>query len=211
MKKLFEALTTESQDELLRDHIIDLVNIVVKAGPDPERPDDRLALKIVAEIDDAFAPGRPETEAVRRQIREICNAAGDDFSLAMQDSLRVALNRRRKELDQLREGKIHGETATWFSDPQTMEFLGPIFRSMRPEVTVWSLAWTLSMDDDGKLLVDCEDTFTSPDSVVAVRSLSDDAVYAEDRNGETRKLVLARIGRVNDMMGRAVALWLSGC
>jgi len=51
-------------------------------------------------------------------------------------------------------GKVGGHPAAWASDPQIMAFLGTILRYARAEVSVWWLAWTVAMDDDGKLVVD---------------------------------------------------------
>jgi hypothetical protein len=39
----FEALTPKAQNELIRDQVIELVTVVVRDVPDPDRPDDRLA------------------------------------------------------------------------------------------------------------------------------------------------------------------------
>ena len=101
MTMLFEVLTPEAQNELVRDHVIELVTVVVRAVPDPDRPDDRLAMTITADMKDAFAPGQPWIDAELARIREICGAAGDDFSVSMHDALLVALNRRRKDLDRV--------------------------------------------------------------------------------------------------------------
>ena len=221
MTTLFEALTPKAQNELVRDHVIELVTVVVRAVPDPDRPDDRLAMTIATEVKDTFAPGQPWIAAELARIREICGTAGDDFSVSMQDALLVALNRRRKDLDGLREGKIGGHPVAYLSDPQVMEFLGPILKAVKAEVSLWCLAWTVAMEredlpafsclgsedpqhDDGKLLVDCEDSFSDPDSVVAIRNVFDDSVYAEDWDYETREKIRQRIRKVNDVVGRTV-------
>jgi len=204
MTMLFEALTPEAQNELVRDHVIELVTVVVRAVPDPDRPDDRLAMTIIADVKDAFTPGQPWIDAELARIREICASAGDDFSVSMQDAILVALNRRRKDLDGMREGKIGGHPVAYLSDPHVMEFLGPILKAMKAEVTLWCLAWTVAMDDNGKLLVDCEDCFTIPESAVAVMNVFDESIYAEDRDGMTREKVMKRMGRVNDVVGMMV-------
>ena len=204
MTTLFEALTPKAQNELVRDHVIELVTVIVRAVPDPDRPDDRLAMKIAAEVFDEFGPGKPGIDTAMTKIREICALAGDDLSINIQDALLVALNRRRKGLDGLREGKIGGHPVSYLKDPQVAEFLGPILKAARPQVTVWSLGWTVAMDDNGKLLVDCEDSFSDPDSVVAVRNVFDDSVYAEDWDHETEEKIRQRIRKVNEVAGRIV-------
>jgi hypothetical protein len=57
--KLFEALSPEAQQDLLKDNEIELVTVIVRAVPDPEKPDDTGAMKITAEITDDFSPGTP--------------------------------------------------------------------------------------------------------------------------------------------------------
>ena len=200
MTTLFESLKPEAQNELIRDHVIELVTVVVRAVPDPDQPDDRLAMKVTAEVYDELAPGVPWIDAEMARIREICASAGEDISVPVQDALLVALNRRLKELDGLRNGKIGGYPVEYLSDPQVMEFLGPILKAVKAEVSLWCLAWTVAMDDDGKLLVDNEDYFTSPDSAIAVLNHFTESVYTEDRDGTTRKKVMARMRKVNDVV-----------
>jgi len=202
--KLFDALTPEAQEELVRDQVIEFLTVIVRAIPDPDRPDDRLTMKIAAEVFDEFAPGKPGIDTAMAQIRKICEPADDDLSINMQDALLVALNRRRKDLDGLRQGKIGGYPMAYLADPQIAEFLGTSFKAASPEVTVWSLAWTVAMDDEGKLVVDCEDSFSDPDSVVAVRNVFDDSVYAEDWDYETREKIRQRIRKVNEVAGRII-------
>jgi hypothetical protein len=184
--------------------VIELLTVIVRAVPDPDRPDDRLTMKIAAEIYDEFAPGKPGIDTAMAQIRKICEPADDDLSINMQDALLVALNRRRKDLDGLRQGKIGGYPMAYLADPQIAEFLGTALKAASPEVTVWSLAWTVAMDDEGKLVVDCEDSFSDPDSVVAVRNVFDDSVYAEDWDHETEEKIRQRIRKVNEVAGRIV-------
>jgi len=92
MTMLFEALTPKAQNALVRDHVIDLVTVVVRAVPDPDRPDDRLAMTIAMELKDEFAPGQPQIDAELARVREICGAAGEDLSVNMQDALLAAAN-----------------------------------------------------------------------------------------------------------------------
>jgi hypothetical protein len=202
MTMLFEALTSNAQNELIRDHVIELVTVAVRAVPDPDRPDDRLAMTIAAEVKDVFAPGQPWIDAELARVREICASAGDDFSIYMQDALLVALNRRRKDLDGLRNGKIGGHPVAYFSDPQVAEFLQPILKAAKAEVTLWCLAWTVSMDDDGKLLADVEDSFSDPDSATVVLNLYNNSIFTEDWDHDTEEKVKQRMRSVNDVVGR---------
>ena len=204
MTKLFETLTPEAQEELVRDHVIELVTVVVRAVPDPDQPDDRLAMTIAMVMKDEFAPGQPRIDAELARVREICGAACEDLSVNMQDALLVALNRRRKSLDGLREGKIGGHPISYLKDPQVAEFLGPILKAAKPKVTVWCLTWTIAMDDDGKLLADCEDSFSTPDSVTAVVNLYNGSIFTEDWDHETREKVKQRMLKVNDVVGKIV-------
>ena len=204
MTKLFDALTPEAQEELVRDQVIEFLTVIVRAIPDPDRPDDRLTMKIAAEIYDEFAPGKPGIDTAMAQIRKICEPADDDLSINMQDALLVALNRRRKDLDGLRQGKIGGYPMAYLADPQIAEFLGTALKAASPEVTVWSLAWTVAMDDEGKLVVDCEDSFSDPGLVIAVRNVYDDSVFAEDWDYETRVKIRQRIRKVNEVAGRII-------
>ena len=201
---LFAALIPEAEEELVRDYVIELITVIVRAVPDPDRPDDRLTMKIAAEIYDEFAPGKPGIDLAMADVRKICEAACDDVSIQMQDTLLVVLNRRRKDLDGLRQGKIGGYPVAYLADPQIAEFLGTAIKAASPEVTVWSLAWTVAMDDDGKLVVDCEDPFSDQRSVIAVRNVYDDSVFAEDWDHETREKIRQRIRKVNEVAGRII-------
>ena len=161
-------------------------------------------LKTGNEVNNDFTPGLLWIDAGLARVREICSTAGDDFSVSMQNALLVALNRRRKNLDGLRAGTIGGHPVEYLSDLQVMEFLRPILKATKADVTLSCLAWTVAMDDDGKLLADVEDCFTSPDSVVAVLNHFMESIYAEDIDGTTRKKVTARMAKVNDFVGRVV-------
>jgi hypothetical protein len=81
-------------------------------------------MRVTAEIYDEFAPGQPAIERELIRIREICASAANDLSDPMQDALLVALNRRRKELDELQG--LEDRRAT---DPQLAAFLQPTLQS----------------------------------------------------------------------------------
>jgi hypothetical protein len=204
MTTLFEVLDTEAKEELIRGSVIELVSVIVTAGPDPERPDDRLTMKIAAETYDAFAPGTPWIDAELGKIREICAGAADDITIPAQDALHVSLNRNRKSLDGLLAGKVGGHPAAWASDPQLMAYFKTVLQNARAEVLVWWLAWTAVMDDDGKLLVDCEDSLSLSRPAVALRYPDRESFFAADAAGETRENILERMRQVNGVVGRMV-------
>jgi hypothetical protein len=201
MTTIIETLNDDSKSELIWDQIIELVTVAVRAEPDPDRPEDRLALKIVAEITNNFTRGWPSIDTGLARVREVCGTSGNDLSPAMKDALLVALNRQRTVVDELHEGKSNGQPMTYLSDPATREFLTPILAAQRPEVTLWCASWTAAMDDDGMLVLGFEDGISTPDSVVAVKNLYDGSIYDEDRDGSTREKVVERIWRVNEVVG----------
>jgi len=208
MTTLYEALDPEAQEELIRDNVIELVSVIVTAVPDPDRPDDRLSLLIAAEIYDEFAPGTPWIDAELEKIRKICAGAADDITLPATDALHVALNRNRKSLDGILEGKIGGRPAAWASDPEVMALLGTVLENARAEVPVWELAWTVAMADDGLLLVDCEDSLSLPRPASALLSPERD-FFVADESGETRKNILERMRQVNGVVGRMVEVLMN--
>jgi hypothetical protein len=207
MMTIIETLNEDAKEELIQDHIIELVTVAVRAEPDPDRPDNRLALKIVAEVKNGFAAGWPAIDAGLARVREICAASGNDLSPAMDDALLVALNRQRKVVDGLHEGKIGGQTMECLSDPATREFLWPILAVQRPGITLWCAAWTAAMDDDGKLVLGFEDSVSTSDSVVAVKNIYDGSIFDEDRDGTTREKIVERIWKVNEVVGEMLKGW----
>lgn len=156
MTKLYDFLTLAAQQELLHDGMIEIVTVCVTAVPDPERPEDRLALKIVAEAGHDFREGIPWIDEDLDRIRKIARPAGEDLSIAARDCLLVELNGNRTMFDGLKEGKIGGHPAPYLSDPVFAELLRPMLENPTIEVMVWCYCWTLAMEDNGKLIVDAE-------------------------------------------------------
>jgi len=204
MTALFYALTPEAREGLIRDGVIELVTVIVTAVPDPDRPDDRLAMTIAAETYDEFAPGTPLIDAELGKVREICARAADDITIPAYDALHVALNRNRKSLDGLLLGKAGGHPAAWASDTQLMAYFKTVFQDARAEVLVWWLSWTVAMDDDGKLVVDYEDSLSLPRPFVALRYPDRESAFAADAAGGTRENILERMRQVNGVVGRVV-------
>jgi hypothetical protein len=193
MKEFFASLHPEAQEELIRDGVIELVTAWAGAVPDPDRPYDRLALTISAEIADDFRPGIPWINAELDRLRAICGTAGEDISIAVQDALLVSLNTQRKEQDELRAGWIGGQSVAYLSNPQLMEIIGPAIRNATPDVMVWCHCWTVAMDDDGKMIVDCEPP-----------------LYYEGLDDESRTRIDERLRKVNAVIGRIVERLMAG-
>ena len=187
MKTFFELLCPEAQEDLIRHGIIELVTVRAAAEQDPERPDDRLRMSVSGDLGHEFRPGNPWIDAELQRIREICMPAGEDLSVATQDSLLVDLNRERREQDELRAGRIGGQPVKWFSDPQTMELVWPSIKNATPEVMVWCHCWTLEMDDGGQMTVDCE----AP-------------LYYKGLDDESRARIDERLRKVNAGIGKIV-------
>lgn len=204
MTMIRDVIDEKAREELVCDNVIELVTVVVRALPDPDRPEDRCMMRIVAEIKDRFAAGHPEIEEGLARVREICAAAEEDVSVAMQEGLLVALNEKRNEINELRQGRIDGETIAYLKDPEYLDFFGPILAGLRPEVTLWCVSWTAGMDDDGKISLSFEDSLSTPDSFVAVKNIYDESVFAEDRDCFTRERIAERIWRLNEVIGEMV-------
>ena len=187
MTKLFDLLTSDAQEDLLRNGVIELVTVHVAAVPDPERPEDRLAMCIAAEIGHDFRDGIPWIDQELDRIRTITGPAGEDLSVGVQDHLHVELNQERKKVDGLREGKIGGHPIASLSDPVIAELLRPTLENPIIEVMVWCHCWTVGMEDEGKLTVDIEFP-----------------LYFEGLDDESRVRVNERIRQVDRVIGRMV-------
>ncbi|MDP2797890.1 MAG: hypothetical protein Q8N94_10330 [Methanoregula sp.] len=160
---LVEALCPEAQEDLARHGIVELVSISVKAVPDPERPDDRLALKITAEVNDNFQNGIPAVDRDLDTADEICTSAVDDLSLSLQDELLVTLDTRRREITGLREEKVNGQPVAYLSDPEIASLIRPTLENPVIDALVWSVGWCATKEDDGKILVYCDNPLMSED------------------------------------------------
>ena len=158
---LHEALCPEAQEELAQYGIIKLVSVSVKAVPDPERPEDRLAMKITAEVCDNFRAGIPAIDRDLDHVDAICSSAGDDLSLSMRDELLVTLDTRRREFAGLREGTMNGQPVAYLSDPAVAALIGPSLENPVIDDHVWSLGWSMTKEIDGELLVYCDNPLFS--------------------------------------------------
>lgn len=81
--KFIEMLCPEARHELARRGIVELVSVGIAAVPDPERPEDRLAMKIVTDVYDNFQPGIPAIDRSLDKADVISTSSADDFSLSI--------------------------------------------------------------------------------------------------------------------------------
>jgi hypothetical protein len=158
---LVEALCPEAQKDLARFGIVELVSVSVMAVPDPARPEDRLALKITAEVNDNFQNGIPAVDRDLNTADEICTSAEDDLSLSLRDELLVTLDTRRREIAGLREGKVNGQPVAYLSDPAIASLIRPTLENPVIDALVWSVGWCATKEDDGKILVYCDNPLIS--------------------------------------------------
>lgn len=155
-RNLLEVLCPEAKDELMQYGITDLVSVTVKAVPDPARPDDRLAMKITAEVLDNFCTGIPAIDRPLDRADVICSTSEDDLTLSLRDELLVTLDTRRCEFAELREGTIDGKPVAYLSDPAVAELLRPSLENPGIEENIWSVGWSVTKEEDGTLLVYCD-------------------------------------------------------
>lgn len=160
---LIEALCPEAQEDLARLGIVELVSVSVMAVPDPARPEDRLALKITAEVNDNFQNGIPAVDRDLDTADKICTSAGDDLSLSLRDELLVTLDTRRGEIAGLREGLIDGQPVAYLSDPAIASLIRPTLENPVIDALVWCVGWCATKEDDGKILVYCDNPLMSED------------------------------------------------
>ncbi|MFA6362599.1 hypothetical protein [Methanoregula sp.] len=88
------------------------------------------------------------------------------------------------------------------SDPQLMAYLRPVLQNARAEELAWSLAWTVAMDDDGKMVVDLRGlpVASAPGCCTAPSRGNRSLRWT----GETRKNILGRMRMMNGVEGRVV-------
>lgn len=139
MTKLFDVLYPEVQEDLIRDHVIERVTVLVAAVPDPERPDDRLAMKIFRGSWRRLM-ARSWIDDELDHVRALCDPASEDLSIAVRDDLHVALNRRRKELDGIKEEIPGANSSLYISSPRIVELLRQSLENPIIDVLVGAIA-----------------------------------------------------------------------
>jgi hypothetical protein len=193
MTKLFETLLPEARDDLIRDGVIELVSVIVQAEPHPDRPDDRTVMQVSLEVCDDFRDGIPAIEAGRTRLGEITGSAAEDLSYATRNNLVAALERRRREMDEWREGVVDGKPVAALREPELMKFFTPEFYRENEKITIWSFVWTTAMSDDGLMLLDC-----------------DEPVLASGIDSESRTRIRERVSRVNAVITGIVEPLMQG-
>lgn len=188
MTKLFESLAPEAQEDLLRYGIVELVSVSVDAIPDPDRPDDRRSMKIVAEVNDNFLPDIPVIDRALDRVDTICLPSGDDLALSLKDDLLVTLEKRCNDFADLKKGMINGKPAPHLSDPVTAELLRPCLEHPVIDTLVWCIGWCVVQEDDGRLFV-----------------YTDEPLFSEDVDEESWVRIQDRIRRVNHIIGGMMA------
>ena len=153
---LYDVLCPEAQEDLDQCGIVDLVSVSVNAVPDPDRPEDRLAMNIIAEVNDNFLAGIPAIDRDLDRVDAICSAGGDDLTLCFRDELLVTLETRCREFTELKEGRVDGKPAAWLSDPAVAALIRPSLENPDIHDTVWSLGWSATREENGDLLVYCD-------------------------------------------------------
>jgi hypothetical protein len=75
MAKFCDVFRRKHRKTRVRNSVIELVSVRVAAVPDPERPEDRLAMKISAELGDDLRPGISWIdEDLKNRVRTICRS-----------------------------------------------------------------------------------------------------------------------------------------
>ncbi len=89
---LIDALRPYARDDLMRHGIAELVSVSVEAVPDPDRPDDHLAMKISAYVGDNFREGIALIDRDLDRVDEIASSSEGDLALVLRDELLVELD-----------------------------------------------------------------------------------------------------------------------
>jgi len=168
--------------------VTELVSVTVKAVPDPERPEDRLAMKITVEVNDNFQAGIPAIDRELDAADRICSSSGDDLSLSLRDELLVTLETRRRELAELRQGKIDGQPVECLSNPEIAALVRPALENPVIDALVWCVGWNITKEEDGTLLV-----------------FSDNPLMSEEVDEDSWVRIRDRMRRVNFVIGRMMA------
>jgi hypothetical protein len=158
------------------------------AVPDPDRTEDRLAMKITAEVNDNFQPGIPAIDHQLDKADRICDSSGDDLSLSLRDELLVTLETRRSELAELRDGMVNSRPAEYLPNPEIAALVRHALENPDINALVWCVGWSATFEDDGRLLVYC-----------------DDPLIAEEVDEDSWCRIRDRMRRVNHVIGGMMA------
>jgi hypothetical protein len=185
---LVDALCPEARDDLMRYGIVELVSVSVEAVPDPERPEDHLAMKISAYVGDNFRGGIRDIDRDLDRVDAISSSSEDDLTLVLRDELLVTLDQRRMELAGLREDCLGNSPPPYMSNPEFARMIRGSLENPAIDAHVWTVGWCIAEEDDGTLLVYC-------DAPMIAESVDEDSwVRIQDR-----------IRRVNHIIGGIVS------
>ena len=191
---LIDLLCPDARDDLMKHGIVELVSVSVRAVPDPDRPEDHLAMKIAGEVCDNFRAGIRDIDRDLDRVDAICSASEEDLALVFRDELLVTLDEQRRAFAELREGKIDGRPAPHLSDPAVADLIRPALEHPFINACVWSLGWCAIREEDGRLLVYSETPHLS-------ESVDEDSwVRIQDR---MRKVNYIIGGMVSRLLGEA--------
>lgn len=141
MTGLFEMLTPQAQNDLIHDHVIEIITITVQYPPEPDPDSNRVgycepyALKtMLPEDDKRFAESLT-------QIREISSHAMDDFQgHPMHCMMKEALE-NKKHINEIFQ-----------NDERCREFLPYLMTG----VFIWQISLVAWMEDDGLVITEIE-------------------------------------------------------
>jgi hypothetical protein len=184
---LIDALCPEARDNLLRHGIVELVSVSVTAVPDPERPEDHLAMKISAYVGDNFREGIRDIDRDLDRVDAIASPSEEDLALVLRDELLVTLDQRRTELAGLREDILGNSPPPYMSNPEIAKMIRSSLEDPVIDAHVWSVEWCIVKEDDGTLLVYC-----------------DAPTIAESADEDSWTRIQDRIRRVNHILGGMV-------
>jgi hypothetical protein len=137
---LFEALKPEAQNELIRDHVIQLIYIVIQYPPANDKDSNHAGYCEPFTINSVFLTGEAGATDELAQIREICSHAMDDLQGPQHCAMKQALEEQERNLTIFR------------NDERCRLFLPHIMAG----VYLWELSLVAWMEDDGIISTEIE-------------------------------------------------------
>lgn len=197
--KLIDALRPEVRQELAQCGIIELVSVSFSAIPDPMKPDKMGAMKFDAYVGDNFQLGIPAIDRALEAVDALASSGEDDLAPSLRDELLVTLDVRRKELAELKEGKINGEPAAYLSDPAIAKLIRPCLEHPRIDALVWCTGWCVATDE-----MDSDTTGPHRHNVGKLLVYTNEPLLAEGVDEESWLRIRDRIRRVDLIIGGMV-------
>lgn len=176
----------------MRCGIVELVSVSVDAVPDPDRPDDHLAMKISAYVGDNFREGITDIDRDLDRVDAIASSGEDDLSLVLRDELLITLDQRRTEAAEVRESLLGNNPPEYMNNPKVAGIIRPSLENPLINAQVWTVGWSVTKEEDGTLLVYCDTPLIS-------ESVDEDSwVRIQDRMRRVNYLIG---GIVNRLLG----------